>query len=87
MPNIKSAKKALRQNIKKRARNLERKAKMKTAVKQYKKLVEAGKKKEAEKKLPEVYKILDKMAKVNLIKKNKAGRFKSRLARKLNKKD
>lgn len=89
MPIIKSAKKALRQNITHRKKNLERKAELKTAIKQYKKAVasahsagsEQGKKEKAKEYLSQVYKKLDKAAKVNLIKKNKANRLKSRLSR------
>lgn len=84
MPNTKSAIKALRQNKRRHAQNLERKEVMKDIMKKYKKAVEAGKKDEAAKMLPEVYKKLDKMAKVNIIKKNKASRLKSRFAKKLN---
>ena len=79
MPIIKSAKKALRQNIRRRKINLKRKADLKSIIKQYKKLVSSNKE-EAKKYLPQVYKKLDKSAKVNLIKKNKASRLKSRLS-------
>lgn len=79
----KSAKKALRQNIRRRQRNLERKAVLKAAIKEYKKLISADKLKEAQAYLSQVYKRLDKAAKVNLIKKNTASRLKSRLAKKL----
>jgi len=80
MPIIKSAKKALRQNIRRRKINLKRKADLKSVIKQYKKLVSSNKE-EAKKYLAQVYKKLDKSAKVNLIKKNKASRLKSRLAK------
>ncbi len=83
MPIIKSAKKALRQNIKRRQINVKRKTELKSVIKQYKKLLTDGNLEEAKKHLPQVYKKLDKSAKVNLIKKNKAGRLKSRLAKKL----
>ena len=79
MPIIKSAKKALRQNIRRRKINLKRKADLKSVIKQYKKLVSSNKE-EAKKYLAQVYKKLDKSAKVNLIKKNKASRLKSRLS-------
>lgn len=84
MPVTKSAKKALRQNIRRRKRNLERKKKMKDAIKAYKKLLKENKLKEAEEALSYVYKTLDKLAKVKFIKKGKANRLKSRLAQKLN---
>ena len=81
MPITQSAKKALRQNIRRRKRNLERKIALKAVIKQYKKLIAEGKKEEAAKQLSQVYKKLDKAAKVNLIKKNKAARLKSRLSK------
>ena len=81
MPITQSAKKALRQNIRRRKKNLERKIALKAVIKQYKKLIAEGKKEEAAKQLSQVYKKLDKAAKVNLIKKNKAARLKSRLSR------
>ncbi len=83
MPIIKSAKKALRQNIRRRKTNVKRKTELKSVIKQFKKLVVEGKKEEAQKYLSQVYKKLDKSAKVNLIKKNKASRLKSRLSKKL----
>ncbi len=85
MPITKSAKKALRQNIARRQKNLKRKTELKSVIKDYKKLIAAGKKEEAKNYLPQVYKKLDKSSKVNLIKKNKASRLKSRLTILLNK--
>ena len=81
MPITKSAEKALRQNVRRRKINLKRKTDLKSVIKNYKKLIVAGKKEEAKKYLPQVYKKLDKSAKVNLIKKNKASRLKSRLSK------
>ena len=81
MPIIKSAKKALRQNIRGKIRNLKRKNAMKILVKQTKKLVSAEKKQEAVKILPELYKAIDKAAKRGIIKKNAAARKKSRLTK------
>ncbi|MBI2639665.1 MAG: 30S ribosomal protein S20 [Candidatus Sungbacteria bacterium] len=81
MPITKSAKKALRQSIKRRARNLKRKEEFKQAVKEVKKLVAAGKTKEAQLLIPKVYKALDKAAKTGAIKKNAAARRKSRIAK------
>jgi ribosomal protein S20 len=49
----------------------------------YKKLVAAGKRDEAEAKLREVFKALDKTVKTKYIKRGKADRMKSRLAKKL----
>ncbi len=83
MPITKSAKKALRQSEKRRKVNKQKKKELKIVVKEYKKLVEAKDIKKAQEKLPMVYKKLDKAAKTNLIKKNKASRLKSRLSKKL----
>ncbi len=84
MPVTRSAKRALRKSLRRRARNLERKRRLKAVIKEYKKLLQEGKKEEAKKFLTQVYKVIDKSAKVNLIKKNKANRMKSKLAKKLN---
>ncbi len=80
MPITKSAKKALRQNIRRRARNQKQKEAVKKTIKAYKKLVSDKKTAEAKAQLPRVYKALDKLAKVGVIKKNKASRLKSRLS-------
>lgn len=81
MPITKSAKKALRQNERRAARNRAYKNKMKALIKKIRTLALAKKTEEAKKLLPEVYKILDKSAKENIIKKNTASRQKSRLAK------
>ena len=83
MPNTTSAQKAMRQSERRRAANVKKKKALKSTVKNYRKLVEAGQKEEAAKQLPAVYKALDKSAKTNLIKKNTASRLKSRLTAKL----
>ena len=59
---------------------------MRKVINNYKKLIISGNLESAKKELPNVYKKLDKSAKVNLIKKNKASRLKSRLTALLNKK-
>lgn len=85
MPRTKSAKKALRQNIKRRAKNSTKKAAMKAAIKKARKFIADKKIEDAKKYLPKLYKILDKSAKINLIKKNAAARMKSRITAALNK--
>lgn len=87
MPITKSAKKALRQNARRRIRNLVYKKKMKKLIKEMRSLVAGKKIEEAKKILPRVYKILDKAAKVNVIKKNTADRKKSRITKLINKQD
>ncbi len=80
MPITQSAKKALRQNVRRRRENLKRKEAYKKAVKDFRKLVTAKKIDEAKSHLTKVYQALDKAAKSNVIKKNKASRLKSRLS-------
>jgi len=81
----KSAKKALRQTEKRKVRNLIYKTKIKNLLKEVKKLVSQKKKEEAKKLLPQVYKILDKAAKVGVIKSGAAARKKSRITKLINK--
>lgn len=78
MPITDSAKKALRQSKTRRVKNLSRIRVYKSNVKEFRKLVKAGKFDDAKKLLPKVYKALDKAAKTGVIKKNKASRLKSR---------
>lgn len=85
MPITKSAKKALRQNLKRRAGNIRQKAKVKDLLKQIRILISQKKAEEAKKLLPQIYKVLDKAAKTGLIKKNTASRKKSRLTRAIRK--
>jgi len=84
MPITASAKKALRQSARRHARNLKQKNALKALVKGYRRALAAGKKDEAKKLLPGVYKALDKSAKRGkILKKNTASRLKSRLAKAL----
>ena len=82
MPITKSAKRALRGSSKKKKSNANKKIVLKKTKKDFLKLIEGGKIEEAKKMLPKAYKLLDKAAKVNLIKKNRAAREKSKLAKK-----
>ena len=79
MPITQSAKKALRQNVRRRARNLAQAKVLKETIKKFKKSPTAEL-------LSQVYKKLDKAAKTNIVKKNKAARLKSRLSKFLVKK-
>jgi len=81
----KSAKKAIRQNIKRRARNIIYKEKIKNLIKKVRLLVSEKKREEALKILPQVYRALDKAAKGGVIKKNTASRKKSRITNSINK--
>ena len=78
MPITSSAKKALRASKKKRVFNLRRKGAMEDALKDFRKLVVAKNKAEAEKMVPALYQALDKAVKTNYLKANTASRLKSR---------
>ena len=78
MPITQSAKKALRQNVRRRIRNVAQAKTMKETIKRFKKAPSAEL-------LSQVYKKLDKAAKTNIIKQNKASRLKSRLSKLLKK--
>jgi len=83
MPIIKSAKKALRQSIKRKERNLSKKKDVKTLEKKFLRAIKEGKLDEAKTIFPKMQKSLDKAAKTNVLHKNTAARIKSRLAEKL----
>jgi len=84
MPITKSAKKALRQSEKRRLINKKNNKIVKAEIKKLQKLIDSNIINEAKEQLKIVYKKLDKAAKTNLIKDNKASRLKSRLTKKLN---
>ena len=83
MPITKTAIKALRQSGRRHARNLVKSNAYKKIVKDIKQLVAAGKQADAQKLLSSLYASVDKAAKTNVIKKNKASRIKSRITKKL----
>ena len=85
MPNLKTSIKDLRQNKRRKVYNDRLRNRIKKAVKKQNSLVTEGKKPDAEKNIKNVYKVLDKAAKKNVIKNKKADRIKSRLSKKLNK--
>ncbi len=84
MPITKSAKKALRKEVKRRKRNLAYKNEIKKLKKQIQLNLVQGKIKEAKELLPKFYKIVDKAAKTSVIKKNTADRKKSRITKLIN---
>jgi len=80
MPVIKSAIKKARQDVKARAHNRVLRDAYKSAVKNVRKLVEAGDTKKAQEALKDAYSKIDKASKKNILHKNNAARRKSRLA-------
>ncbi|HRY30846.1 MAG TPA: 30S ribosomal protein S20 [Candidatus Paceibacterota bacterium] len=80
-----SAKKAIRASERKAIFNLRRKRVYKDIVKEIDALLKQNKVAEAEKKVPEAYKAIDKAAKMRTIHKNAAARTKSRLIARIKK--
>lgn len=80
MPNTKSAVKALRQSVKRRARNLSTKNSYKVAVKEFRKTT-AKSVKDGSKMMAALQQKIDKAAKAGVIKPNKAARLKSKAAK------
>ncbi|WP_419172714.1 30S ribosomal protein S20 [Halobacteriovorax sp.] len=85
MANHKSSKKRARQAIVRNERNTSRRTAVKTAVKNVRNAIEAGKKEEASTLLVTAQKLLGRLAKHGVIKTNTAGRKTSRLANQINK--
>lgn len=81
MPITSSAKKALRQSLKKKKRNIVKKNAVKDLFKQIKKLIEKDQLDEAKSLVPKLYKAIDKATKTGVLKKNTAARRKSLAAR------
>lgn len=84
MPVIKSARKQMKQNRKRRAQNFPVRSELKTILKKVLGLIKDGKLKEAEELIPSVYSIIDTACKKNIIHPNNAARKKSRIALALN---
>jgi len=85
MPNLKTSIKDLRSAKRRQVVNDRLRERIKRATKKQKTLVAEGNIQEGKKNLKNVYKVLDKATKNNIIKKGKADRTKSRLTKNLNK--
>ncbi|NLZ24170.1 30S ribosomal protein S20 [Candidatus Dojkabacteria bacterium] len=85
MPNLKASIKDLRSSKRKTVFNNRLRRRVKDSTKKFQDAVEDKDVKKAEKQLQHTYKVLDKAAKKNVIKKGKASQKKSRLAIQLNK--
>jgi len=79
-----SAKKRIRQNEKRRARNRWRKSQVRVATKEFQEAAMHGSADQAEQTYREAAQTLDKVAAKGVIHKNTAARRKSRLAKRLN---
>jgi len=79
LANSAQARKRARQNDKNRLHNASRRSMMRTHIKAVLKAIEAGDKALAQSSYQNAVSVIDKSAKVGLLHKNKAARFKSRL--------
>ena len=83
MPNLKSAKKSMRKDKKRRARNLKIESELKTLVKKITTLIDEQKKKEASELFSTIMSKFDKAAKKNILRRENADRHKSRLSKRI----
>ncbi len=84
MPQLKSAEKRLRQNVKRRRRNRAQRAEIRTETRRLLRTIESGDREAARESLRRVFSLLDSAAGRGTVKKNSVARRKSRLARKIN---
>ena len=78
-----SAVKAHRQTLKRTAHNRELRARLRTSLKAIRSAIDAGNVSESKERMGETVSIIDKMASRGIIHRNAAGRYKSRLAKRL----
>ena len=83
MANHPSALKRFRQSQKRRAVNQMNRHRLKTQLKKVRAVITAGKSSDAKALLGETFGVIDKSVQKGVIKKNTAGRYKSRLAKKI----
>jgi small subunit ribosomal protein S20 len=80
MANTASAKKAARQAVKRRARNAAQRSELRTAIKNVRKAIAAGDKAAARSVFQKSVSTIDSIADKDIIRKNTAARYKSRLS-------
>ena len=78
-----SAKKRVRQNAKRRARNRAHRTRLRTQMKKLRQVVEAGDAEDAKKLLPGTMSLVDVMVKKGIIHENAGSRYKARLGRRV----
>jgi small subunit ribosomal protein S20 len=76
--------KAHRQTIKRTARNRELRSKLRTGLKAIRQAIDAGESDRAKALLSQTFSLIDKMSGKGIIHDNAAGRYKSRLVKRLN---
>jgi small subunit ribosomal protein S20 len=83
---VSSAEKAYRQNIKRRDHNRQMRSRLRTALKSIRAAIEQGDLTAAKQALTATFSLVDKMANKGIIHKNAAGRYKSRLVKRVSSK-
>lgn len=83
MANTKSAEKAARQAVKRRANNVAARSKLRTAIRNVTVAIGSGNKAEAETSYETAVPVIDSMVNKRLIHRNKAARHKSRLSQRI----
>ena len=83
MPIIKSAKKRMRQNVRRNARNRMRRSAMRTSIRRLHDAIASGDARAAQAQWAQTQGIIDRTARLGIIHPNAAARTKSRLARKV----
>jgi small subunit ribosomal protein S20 len=81
MANIPSAKKRMRQNIKRRERNRTHRSRMRSAIRKLRACIEAGDTESARTLLPDTLSLIDSTATKGVLHRNTAARYKSRLTK------
>lgn len=81
MPNIKSAEKRVRQNVKRELRNRRTKSMLKSSIRRFEESLQSGDMEEAKVKLNAAVRQIDRAATRGVVHKNTAARKKSRLSR------
>ncbi len=80
---VSSADKAYRQNIKRRDHNRQLRSRLRTALKAIRTGIDSGDATSAKEALANAFSLVDKMANKGIIHKNAAGRYKSRLVKRV----
>jgi len=81
LPNIKSAEKRVRQNVKRELRNRRTKSMLKSSIRRFEESLQSGDMEEAKVKLNAAVRQIDRAATRGVVHKNTAARKKSRLSR------
>jgi small subunit ribosomal protein S20 len=80
---VSSAEKAHRQSVKRREQNRQQRSRLRTALKAIRAALDESDLDEARSRLTETFSLVDKMANKGIIHKNTAGRYKSRLVKRV----